>query len=194
MRVERIAAILLAAGRSARFGDADKLMADYRGKPLITHALGHVASLPFAHHVAVVRPVAQAPVIHRKFDRRGYALVVNEAGDADLSSSIALGVATVEKIAAIRKVKGVVLCLADMPDANPTHLNHLCLAAEDIRSVVATTDGFGPLFPAFIGRRHFAELMALRGDQLPRILMNHGVLIETGNSVLRDIDTPEDLL
>ncbi|WP_336963454.1 nucleotidyltransferase family protein [Sphingobium aquiterrae] len=193
MRPERIAAILLAAGPSTRFGEDDKLMVDYRGKPLINHALAHVASLPFAHMVAVARPMEEAPVIHRKLDRRGYEIVVKEDAAADLSASIALGLARVEEIAAIRKVQGVLLCLADMPDCNPTHLNHLCLAAEDIRSVVASTDGFGPLLPAFIGRKHFRELMSLRGDQGPRVLMSHGKLIETSDAVLRDVDTPEDL-
>jgi molybdenum cofactor cytidylyltransferase len=194
MRPERIGAILLAAGGSSRFGEEDKLLADYKGKPLVAHALEHVASLPFAHMVAVARPAEDAPVIHRKLDRRGYEIVVNDNPASDLSVSIALALARIEEIAAIRKVQGVLLCLADMPDCNPTHLNHLCLAAEDVRSVVASTDGFAPLLPAFIGRKHFGELMGLRGDLGPRALMSRGILIEASNAVLRDVDSPDDLM
>src|SRR3546814_15596979 len=66
------------------------------------------------------------------------------------------------------------------------------LAAEDIRSVVASTDGFSASPPAFIGRKHFPELLALRGDQGARALLSHGVQIETMGASLRDIDTPDD--
>lgn len=189
MRPERVAAILLAAGQSTRFGAEDKLMADFKGKPLIVHALETVASLPFAHHIAVVRPLPLAPVIHRKLDRRGYALIVNDSPEEGLSGSIVRAV----RHAADLKCQGVLLCLADMPHVGQGHLMRICLAAEDIRSVVATTDGFTPCPPAFIGRRHFDEVLALRGDQGARALISHGLLIETDGPALRDIDTPEDL-
>jgi molybdenum cofactor cytidylyltransferase len=86
------------------------------------------------------------------------------------------------------------ICLADMPDVPQTHYNRICLAAEDIRSVVASTDGFSASPPAFIGRRHFPELLALRGDQGARALLSHGMQIETMGACLRDVDLPEDLL
>ena len=35
----KIGAVLLAAGRSQRFGDGDKLLAEINGRPLISHAL-----------------------------------------------------------------------------------------------------------------------------------------------------------
>lgn len=181
--------MLLAAGRSTRFGDDDKLMADYRGKPLIVHALEAVASLPFGHLIAVVRPIADAPVIHRKLDRRGYALVVNDAPDEGLSGSIIAAV----KHAAETDCRGVLLCLADMPHVPIGHLNRICMAAIDIRSVVASTDGLIATPPAFVGRKHFDQLLALRGDQGARALLNHGTLIETSSMILHDVDLPEDI-
>ena len=80
-----------------------------------------------------------------------------------------------------------------MPEVPQTHYNRICLAAEDIRSVVASTDGFSSSPPAFIGRKHFPELLALKGDQGARALLSHGLQIETTGNVLHDIDTPEDL-
>nr|MBA4770665.1 nucleotidyltransferase family protein [Sphingobium sp.] len=47
--------------------------------------------------------------------------------------------------------------------------------------------------PAFIGRKHFPELLALKGDQGARALLSHGIQIETSGAVLHDIDTVEDL-
>lgn len=190
MRTERIAAVLLAAGTSSRFGEADKLMAQLRGKPVIAHTLETVASLAFGALVAVVRPIDVAPVIHRKLDRRGYDILVNDHPEAGISGSI---VRAVEHLMPINRIRGVLICLADMPDIPQTHYNHICLAAEDIRSVVASTDGFSSSPPAFIGRKHFPELLALRGDQGARALLSRGIQIETSGAVLHDIDTPADL-
>ncbi|EQB31431.1 nucleotidyltransferase family protein [Sphingobium ummariense] len=190
MRTERIAAVLLAAGLSTRFGEEDKLMADLRGKPLAAHTLETVASMAFAELVAVARPIDQAPVLHRKLERRGYTILVNDRPEDGISGSI---VRAVEHVMPLRKCRGILICLADMPDVPQSHYNRICLAAEDIRSVVASTDGFSSSPPAFIGRKHFPELLALRGDQGARALLSHGIQIETTGAVLHDIDTPEDL-
>jgi molybdenum cofactor cytidylyltransferase len=190
MRTERIAAVLLAAGTSSRFGDEDKLMAEIRGKPIVAHTLETVASMAFGALVAVVRPIEVAPVIHRKLDRRGYDIVVNPQPELGISGSI---VRAVEHVMPMNRIRGILVCLADMPDIPQTHYNRICLAAEDIRSVVASTDGFSSSPPAFIGRKHFPELLALRGDQGARALLSRGMQIETSGAVLHDIDTPEDL-
>lgn len=190
MRTDRIAAVLLAAGGSTRFGDDDKLMAELRGKPMVAHVLETVASMAFAEMVAVARPIALAPVIHRKLERRGYTILVNDRPQDGIAASIAMAV---EHVMPMRRVRGILLCLADMPDVPQTHYNRVCLAAEDIRSVVASTDGFSSSAPAFIGRKHFAELLTLRGDQGPRALMSHGVQIETTGAMLHDINEPQDL-
>ena len=52
MRTKRIAAVLLAAGTSSRFGEEDKLMTDLRGKPMAAHVLETVASMAFAELIA----------------------------------------------------------------------------------------------------------------------------------------------
>jgi molybdenum cofactor cytidylyltransferase len=190
MRTERIAAVLLAAGTSSRFGEEDKLMADLRGKPVAAHTLETVASMAFAELVAVARPIEFAPVIHRKLERRGYTILVNDRPEEGISGSI---VRAVEHVMPMRRVRGILICLADMPNIPPSHYNRVCLAAEDIRSVVASTDGFSSSPPAFIGRKHFPELMALKGDQGARALLSHGSQIETSGAVLHDIDTVDDL-
>ena len=190
MRTERIAAVLLAAGTSSRFGEEDKLMADLRGKPVAAHTLETVASMAFAELVAVARPIELAPVIHRKLERRGYTILVNDRPEEGISGSI---VRAVEHVMPIRRVRGILICLADMPNIPPSHYNRVCLAAEDIRSVVASTDGFSSSPPAFIGRKHFPEPLALKGDQGARALLSHGIQIETSGAVLHDIDTVDDL-
>jgi molybdenum cofactor cytidylyltransferase len=191
MRTERIAAVLLAAGMSSRFGEDDKLMADLRGKPVAAHTLETVASMAFAELVAVVRPIDVAPVLHRKLDRRGFTIIVNDRPEDGISGSI---VRAVQHLMPMNSVRGILICLADMPDVPQSHYNRICLAAEDIRSVVASTDGFSSSPPAFIGRKHFPELLRLRGDQGARALLSHGLQIDTSVGILHDIDTLEDLV
>ncbi len=190
MRTEQIAAVLLAAGTSSRFGEEDKLMADLNGKPVIAHTLEAVASLAFGELVAVTRPIADAPDIHRRLERRGYSILVNDRPEEGLASSI---VRAVLHVMPIKRCRGILICLGDMPFVPQSHYNRICLAAEDVRSVVASTDGFSPSPPAFIGRKHFPELLTLRGDQGARALLSRGVQVEAMGSSLFDIDTPEDL-
>ncbi|RMD92487.1 MAG: nucleotidyltransferase family protein, partial [Alphaproteobacteria bacterium] len=49
----RTVGILLAAGASRRFGDADKLLAEARGRPLVSHAARALADV-LPERVAVV--------------------------------------------------------------------------------------------------------------------------------------------
>jgi molybdenum cofactor cytidylyltransferase len=190
VRTEQIAAVLLAAGTSSRFGEDDKLIADLNGKPVIAHTLEAVASLAFGELVAVTRPIADAPDIHRRLERRGYSILVNDRPEEGLASSI---VRAVLHVMPIKRCRGILICLGDMPFVPQSHYNRICLAAEDVRSVVASTDGFSSSPPAFIGRKHFPELLTLRGDQGARALLSRGVQVEAMGSSLIDIDTPEDL-
>ncbi len=165
-------------------------MAELAGKPVISHAMETVASMPFAELVAVARPAVEAPVIHRRLERRGYTILTNDRPEEGISGSI---VRAVSHLLPNRKCRGLLICLADMPYVPQSHYVRLCLAAQDVRSVVASTDGFSSTPPAFIGRGHFPELLALRGDQGARALLSRGLQIETMGSFLRDIDTVEDL-
>ena len=45
---EHVAAVLLAAGESRRFGAANKLLADLRGQPLVLHIAARLARLGIA--------------------------------------------------------------------------------------------------------------------------------------------------
>ena len=49
----KVASVLLAAGRSARFGEADKLAADLNGKPVALHAAEALAGIGLGQLIAV---------------------------------------------------------------------------------------------------------------------------------------------
>ncbi len=48
-----LAAIILAAGRSSRFEDGHKLLADFRGKPILEHVLELARDYPLADRVVI---------------------------------------------------------------------------------------------------------------------------------------------
>src|SRR3546814_20377947 len=50
---EAVALILLAAGRSTRFGVADKLAAPLHGRQPVQHAANTLTPIPFGRHTAV---------------------------------------------------------------------------------------------------------------------------------------------
>ena len=58
-----IAAVLMAAGISARYGAANKLLASIDGRPLILRAADAAADWPFAQRIAVVRDPQAAELL-----------------------------------------------------------------------------------------------------------------------------------
>src|SRR3546814_19301678 len=54
IKAENTVLPLLAAGRSQRFGDADKLEQDYLGHPLAFHLVTALDGVPFRKRVAIV--------------------------------------------------------------------------------------------------------------------------------------------
>jgi len=183
IRAETTALILLAAGRSARFGDADKLAADYLGKPLAYHVVTAFEDMPFAMRIAV------ALETRLDFASRGYDVIVNDAPDEGQSRSVGLGVSE----AARRGVSAVLIALADMPRVTAAQLYRLIDEADDERAVVASSDGVKPSPPALFGAAHFDALMSLSGDRGARELIARGRHVVTSPAELIDIDTPEDL-
>jgi molybdenum cofactor cytidylyltransferase len=178
----RIAALLLAAGRSTRFGDADKLAASLDGKPLLDHAASALrsVSLPLAF---AVRPAGGVPC-------HGFATVTVERPDAGLGHSLAVGT----RAARLAGAEAVLIALGDMPFVPPSHLAALAVSARSPDILIASTaDGKHPCPPALIGSHWFAELETLDADAGARALLARGRLVTLPPEMLRDIDTPADL-
>jgi molybdenum cofactor cytidylyltransferase len=68
---ERTALILLAAGRSLRFTDADKLAEPFLDKPLAFHVVTALENIPFLTRIAVVSDTCL------DFAERGYRVEAN---------------------------------------------------------------------------------------------------------------------
>ena len=178
-------AILLAAGRSTRFGRGDKLMTDFRGRPLADHAAAIIASLPFRKRIAVVR--VGAPELCELLADRGFSVVENDRSEEGLSHYIRLGAD------AVAGAEAAILALADMPFVPAEHLRSLCLALAPANPIAASLAGNRPTVPAAFMASEFGRLRHLSGDAGARSLLMGSKTIPINPALLADIDRPDDL-
>lgn len=180
---DRVAAVILAAGLSTRFG-GDKLVYPYSGKPLAAHIADTLAALPVRWRLAIVPP---APSSRRElFTERGFDLVTNPEPRQGMGSSLALGAQRATELGAT----ALLVCLADMPNVTSAHLTAL-LAADDSDAVATGFDNSrGP--PVMFSRRLFPDLASLSGDHGARHLLAGARLIAAPPGLSRDFDTPTD--
>src|SRR3546814_19055137 len=87
IKAENTVLLLLAAGRSQRFGDADKLEQDYLGHPLAFHVVTALDGVPFR------KPVQIVPGTRLDFAAPGSAMIETKAPNNGLSGTIQHGVA-----------------------------------------------------------------------------------------------------
>lgn len=179
---ERTALILLAAGRSLRFGETDKLTMPYLGRPLGLHVVVALEAVPFCARIGVVARTAL------DLASCGYSVITNDDPAAGMGRSLRLGV----EAACASDPDAVLIALADMPRVTATHVYRLLDNARGVQAIVASSDGVDARPPALFGRAHIPALLAARGDMGARELVRRGHHIVAPPSELIDIDTPED--
>ena len=188
-----IVAIVLAAGRSTRMGEANKLLADIGGKPM----LRHVAEAALASQAQQVLVVVghQADEVCAALTGLDVAFVANLDFATGLSSSLKAGIRALPQGAA-----GALVLLGDMPRIETAHLDAMiaAFASEAGNAVVVPMHrgqrGNPVLWPADL----FAEILALEGDVGARsLLARHAPRvreIDLGtDAIVMDVDTPEAL-
>ena len=191
-RAPRVAAIVLAAGRSTRMGAGNKLTADIGGKPMVRRVV-EVAIASKTHPVLVVTGHRAADV-GAALCGLDATLVANPDYATGLASSLKAGIRAVPA-----ECDGALVLLGDMPRIASKHLDRLVDAfgaAPDAIVVPAHEGRQGN--PVLWPRRFFAALLRLEGDAgAKRLIAAHRehvreVPIE-GDAILDDIDTPEAL-
>lgn len=177
------AGLLLAAGRSRRFGDGDKLLADLGGRPLVAHAAGALRRAAPGRLIAVVRSAEVAGALE------GFE-IVRVSGDAQ-SGSLRAGIARVLEQGAER----CLVVLGDMPFVSADH-HRAVMARADTEGSAATTDGDRRLPPACFDAGAMAEILTLDGDRGAAPLLRalpQGALVRAPGEMLADVDTPAEL-
>lgn len=186
---DRVTAILLAAGRSSRFGGADKLLAPLRGRPLALHAAKSIVDLNPARRIAIC-PDGEGDLA-MLLAAQGFEIFANPDRDVGLSTSLRIGI----EAAGEGHAEAALLCLADMPFVPPVHLATLLarFQADDAPVVASSRDG-AAMPPALFARSKFSELAQMRGDRGGRALLASAALVPAPDGALVDIDRPEDMV
>lgn len=186
----KVAAILLAAGSASRFGSDKLLHLLPHSVPIAIQSARHLKK-EMERVLAVVRPGSAE--LEKLFNKESVETVVCDRADVGMGESLACAVRS------CRTSDAYVVALADMPFIRPSSI-------EAVRD--ALTGGALLVAPYFRARRGHPvgisasfrnELEALTGDEgAKKILARHGdklVKIPVGDpGVIRDIDTPSDLL
>ncbi len=191
-RPPRIAALLLAAGRSVRMGGPNKLLATVGGRPLV-RIQAEAALASRAGSLTVVTG-HDAPAIEAALAGLDVWFVHNPDFAEGLSTSLRAGLRSLSG-----KVDGVMVLLADMPGIGPDVLDRLMAAFDPgagAEIVVPTWRGRRGN-PVLWAARFLPQLEAATGDAGGRHLIDANtesvVFVETGPAVTVDVDTPEAL-
>jgi molybdenum cofactor cytidylyltransferase len=183
-------AAILAAGPSTRFGSPKQLVR-LAGTPVLHQAIAN-AALVAGHSVTVVLG-AQAREIGPALRQSAVSVVVNRDWEEGLASSIRTAVH-----AAPAGCEGLMLLLADQVAVTGDDLKRLHAAWRRHPVLIAAAlYGGAPGLPAVFPRWTFPDLLDLRGDRDPRLVIRRNVdqvvRIPMQNAAI-DLDTPEDLL
>jgi len=189
----RIAALVLAAGRSSRMGTLNKLLIRVDGKPMVQHTIDTVCAVGLSpvivvtghQHEQVEAALAGLPV----------TVVHNPDFAEGLSASLKTGLAALPD-----DIDGVLVCLGDMPRVAATDIERLIDAFNPVegRAIIVPTRHGKRGNPVLWAKRFFAEMRSVAGDVGARHLI--GAYPEavsevemTSDGVLTDIDTPQAL-
>ena len=188
----RIAAILLAAGKSSRMG-ANKMLAEIDGRPMVARTAQRLLSSHARPIIAVLGNGADA--VDAALGKLPVARVRNPEYADGLSTSLKCGLAALPD-----DVDGVIVCLGDMPLIAGRDLDRLIAAFNPLegRAIIVPTRRGQRGNPILWSRQFFPEMTELSGDQgARRLVQEHADLVAEiemdTDSVLTDIDTPEAL-
>ena len=188
--MKAIAGLLLAAGSAKRFG-SDKLRHELpHGVAIAVQAARHLRAE--VHDVFAVVP-PDAIDLSSRLEKEGCLVVVCENAAEGMGASLACAARAAGERA------GYLIALADMP-----FIRRSSIAA--VRDALAAGAPLAAPYwrsrrghPVGIAGKYFSDLLALRGDEGAKSLLaaNEKLIVKVplgDPGVVRDIDTPQDLL
>jgi molybdenum cofactor cytidylyltransferase len=192
-RTDRIAAVVLAAGKSERFG-RPKLTAEVRGRSLIRRALCAASAPGYDLRVLVVGADADPLLASLEpGERKSFEVVRNDRFSQGISSSIRAGLASVKD-----RADAAAFFLADMPYVKPGLAGRVAMGYRAAACRIAAPRAGGRTgHPVIFRSDLFEELLKLKGDCGGREIVqgrpDWTVTVEDDPLSQIDVDTPADL-
>lgn len=188
----RVAALVLAAGRSRRMGGVNKLVEDFGGRALVRHAVEAALESRAAPVTVVTGHMQEA--VRAALSGLDLRFVHNPEFAQGLSTSLRAGLAALG-----READGVLVLLGDMPGVTPRLIDALvaAFAPKEGRLIVVPTYRGKRGNPVLFSMRLRDQLMAVKGDVGARHLIGANAEavaeVEADETALLDVDTPEAL-
>jgi molybdenum cofactor cytidylyltransferase len=188
-RAAKIAAVVMAAGKSSRMG-ANKLLMPIKGVPMIARTVDAILASP-ARPIICITGNANVDV-ETALANRDVSFVHNPHFAEGLSTSLRAGLAALP-----HDVDGAIVCLGDMPAVSGAAIAKMVAAfnpAEGRAIIVPAYQGKRGN-PVLFARAYFQEIAAVHGDIGARpVIAEHDdevyeIEMEDA-SVLADADTP----
>lgn len=192
-RAPRIAVLVLAAGRSTRFGPSNKLLADLDGEPVVRHSV-RAALASIARPVMVVTGHMAGEV---KAALEGFDVTFVESPDYrdGIAASLKSGLAALPK-----GIDGVLVALGDMPGITGGDFDRLIagFAPKEGRSIVVPVHGGKRGNPVLFAAHLIGEMADVAGDTgAKQVIGRHAdevAEVDLGSArIFVDVDTPEAL-
>lgn len=188
--MKQIAAVVLAAGASTRFGKPKQLL-DWGGVPLLAHVAD--VTLDASLDPVIVVLGCQAEASRAALGARPVHAAMNWRWEGGMSTSVQVGLATLPPT-----TDAAIFLQCDQPLITPDLLRTLAACFEETgASIVHPTHAGRRSTPVLFARRLFPELAAVTGDKGGRSLItrhekNVATVEVTNPEMLSDIDTPAD--
>jgi molybdenum cofactor cytidylyltransferase len=188
MTPQSIAIVILAAGESARMRLPKQLL-PYKGRSLIRHTIDQAVASK-ANEVLVVLG-ANAPQIQESLRQANVTITVNSHWTEGMGSSIRAGIGALSE-----STEGAIISLCDQPFLTTSVFDNLIDSLASSGKSIAACEYDGTVgVPVLFSRKHFSQLMKLRGENGARVIVEQdrddAVLVSFPEGSV-DIDTPED--
>lgn len=186
-RPDKIGCLLMAAGNASRF-QSNKLLAEFRGKPLVLWALERIDPARFSQ----VTVVTQYPEICTMAEEFGFPWLKNDHPDWGAAYTIRLGTE------AMAQCDAILYLVADQPLLDAAAIAKILEAWQETpdRIVAPAHDGRTGN-PCIFPREFFPELCQLQGDvggkRVIKAHLDRLLTVEVAPDALFDCDTPEAL-
>ena len=191
MSGERIAAIVLAAGRSSRMGPHNKLLETIDGKTIVARVVG--AAISSGSDPVIVVTGFEADRIEAALRGLSVTFAHNAQFAKGMSSSIKAGLKAIPK-----DCDGALILLGDMPEVEASDIEALIAAFAGREAICVPVRDGRQGNPVLWGASYFREMIDLTGDAGAKsLIVRHAEhVIEVplaSNGIFADVDTPDDL-